>query len=81
MKNDEEFDAEAEVALLKAETKSRKKRRYTQRKSKLFKFNFEIKKLRESGASFSEIQRWLLTNKRLKVSRTTINRFFNNAVI
>jgi DNA invertase Pin-like site-specific DNA recombinase len=78
MKN---FDAVAEVAILKAQTESRKKRSYTQRKSKLYKFNFEIIKLRENGASFAEIQSWLLTKKRLKVSRTTISRFFNNALI
>lgn len=69
-----DFDAKAEVAKLKAQTKAIRKRRYAQRKSKLDPYHGEIIQLLETGASHAEIRRWL-RGLNLDVSAPTLSRW------
>jgi hypothetical protein len=70
--NPSSFDAKAEVARLKEQTK---KRRNVPKKSSLSRFESQILALKQEGASMAEIQRWL-RSKGLKVAHSTVSRWF-----
>lgn len=68
------FDASAELSKLKAQTKAIRKRRYSQRKSKLDPYHGEIIQLLEAGASGAEVRRWL-RGLNIEVSPSTLSRW------
>lgn len=70
-----EFDVQSELATLKAQTQSIRKRSYSARKSRLDKHTLQILELHKAGATTAEIQRWLRSNKRVKVAHSTILRW------
>ncbi len=53
------FDPDKEVAELKKDSELRRKRSYSQRKSRLDKYHAEIEGLRQKGSTIAEITRWL----------------------
>ena len=70
----EEFNAEKELNTLREKRKiQRKRKRYLA--SKLDKYGFQILALHCNGANPTEIHVWLLTNKKIKVARTTVYRW------
>lgn len=69
-----DFDTAHEVQKLKEQTRSIRKRSYSNRISKLDKYKTEVLSLRHGGASYSEIHRWL-KKKRYKVAISTVQRF------
>lgn len=69
-----EFDADTEVARLKAHTKAIRKRDYSRRISKLDKYKGEIMSMHRAGASGAELQRWL-KEKRISCALTTVLRY------
>lgn len=69
-----DFDAKAEVAKLKAETKARRKRVYSRRISKIDPYKGEVLSLYREGASGVEIQSWL-KSKRVTCSLSTVTRY------
>ena len=52
-----------------------RRRRYT--KSKLERYRAELVGLRNAGASLSDLAYWLRKEKRMKVQRTTIQRYLD----
>ena len=66
------FDADAEVARLKAETKAR--RRFVRRRSRLDRFANELIAMRHAGATTEELRRWLL-GQRVRVCHSTVGRW------
>ncbi len=66
------FDAAAEVACLKADTRARRRRRRTA--SCLDRHTHELLALYDAGASVAELQRWLEA-RRVRVHQTTIGRW------
>lgn len=70
-----DFNVQDELAVLQKQTKMIRKRSYSARKSKLDKYKFELLELKKAGASTAELQRWLRSNKRLKVAHSTILRW------
>lgn len=72
-----EFDAQAEVRRLKAQTKAIRKRSYARRRSKLDKYKGELLSLHRAGASGAELQRWLKT-KRISCALSTVLRYLHN---
>jgi hypothetical protein len=50
-----DFDPVAEVEALKAQTKTIRKRSYTQRKSRLDKFHTELVAMHKHGATIAEL--------------------------
>ncbi|HAT7688692.1 TPA: hypothetical protein JAX36_005051 [Enterobacter cloacae subsp. cloacae] len=71
-----EFDAAAEVAKLKAQTKAIRKRSYFRRISKLDKYRGELLTMYRAGASGSELLRWL-KSKRIDCAHSTLSRYLN----
>lgn len=71
------FDAHSELSVLKAQSKSIRKRSYKQRKSRLDKFKFELLELHRLGAKGAELQRYL-RSKRIKVAHSTVQRWLDN---
>jgi hypothetical protein len=69
-----EFDAQAEVARLKAQTKAIRRRSYSQRKSKLDNYHGEIIQLYRNGARAAEIHRWL-ESLNVNISPSTLSRW------
>jgi hypothetical protein len=69
-----EFNAAAEVAKLKAQTKAIRKRSYFQRISKLDKYRGELLTMYRAGASGAELLRWLKT-KRVTCAPSTLSRY------
>ena len=69
-----DFNAEKEVLRLKNQTKTIRKRRYAQRKSRLDPYHGEIIELKKSGAKPSEIHRWLL-GLRVRIAFSTLSRW------
>jgi hypothetical protein len=72
------FDAQAIATQLKAQSAERRKpRTYNQRRSQLDKFKFELLELDGAGCSGTQLQTWLIEEKRLRVERSTINRWLH----
>ncbi|CAM3967627.1 hypothetical protein [Vibrio aerogenes] len=70
-----DFDVQTELAALQAQTRSIRKRNYSQRKSRLDKYQFQLLELHRAGATAAEIQRWLRANKRCSVVHSTVQRW------
>ena len=66
------FDADAEVARLKAQSKAR--RRIVRRGSRLDRFANELIAMRHAGATTEELRRWLLA-QRVRVCHSTVGRW------
>lgn len=66
------FDPKSELEKLQQQTKQIRKTRYST--SRLDKFKRELVQLNAAGASVSQIQRWLRSN-RTKVAWSTVNRW------
>ena len=66
------FDAAAEAARLKADTRARRRRRRTA--SRLDRHTHELLALYDAGASVAELQRWLEA-RRVRVHQTTVGRW------
>jgi predicted GNAT family acetyltransferase len=69
------FDVQSELSTLKAQTKTIRKRSYSARKSRLDKYTHQLLALHQAGATTAELQRWLRTNKRIKVAHSTVLRW------
>lgn len=75
------FDPDKEVAELKKDSELRRKRRkrsYSQRKSKLDKYHAEMEGLRQKGSTIAEITRWLSKRKRFVVAESTVHRWLKS---
>ena len=70
-----DFDVQSELSTLKAQTQSIRKRSYSTRKSRLDKYKYQLLELHQAGATGAELQRWLRTNKRIKVAHSTVLRW------
>ena len=57
------------------EARSVRRKRTTWGKSKLSRFQAELVKLWQAGATYADMQYWLRKEKRVKVARSTIMRF------
>lgn len=68
------FNVKREVKLLKEQTKMIRKKRFGS--SRLDKYKSQLIKLRNSGATTVELQRWL-RSKRVKVEWSTVSRWLN----
>ena len=66
------FDAAAEVAHLKADTRARRRLRRTS--SRLDRHTHELLALHDAGATVAELQRWLAA-RRVRVHQTTVGRW------
>ena len=66
------FDAAAEAARLRADTRDRRRVRYGG--SRLDRFARELLALRDQGATTAEIQRWL-RERRVRVHHSTVARW------
>lgn len=66
------FDAAAEAARLKAQTRARRRPRY--RRSRLDRYKGELLALRREGCTTAELQRWLLA-RRIRVQHATVARW------
>ena len=66
------FDANAEVARLKAQTQAR--RRLVRRGSRLDRHANELIAMRHAGATTEELRRWLLA-QRVRVCHSTVGRW------
>lgn len=67
------FDPKAELEAVKA--KRAMQRRTTYRKSKLERYRAELVAMREAGASSQDLAVWLRMKHRLKIHRSSIDRF------
>ena len=70
--NKPNFDAFAEAARLKADTRARRRRRRAS--SRLDRYKHELLALYDGGATIAELQRWLEA-RRVRVHQTTIGRW------
>ncbi len=70
--NGNTFDAAAEAASLRAETRARRRPRY--RRSRLDRYKGELLALRDEGCTTAELQRWLLA-RRVRVQHATVARW------
>ena len=75
-----EFHVQRELLALKAQTQSIRKRSYSARKSRLDRYTHQLLALHQAGATAAELQRWLRTNKRVKVSHSTVLRWLTKHV-
>ena len=66
------FDAVAEAARLRAQTKARRQR--VRRSSRLDRYTIELLALRDAGATTEELRRWLL-DRRVVVHHATVARW------
>ena len=66
------FDAAAEAAFLRAQTRARRRPRY--RRSRLDRYKGELLALRDKGCTTAELQRWLLA-RRVRVQHATVARW------
>ena len=66
------FDAEVEVARLKAQSSAR--RRVRRRGSRLDRFANELIAMRHAGTTTEELRRWLLA-QRVRVCHSTVGRW------
>lgn len=73
-----DFDAPAIAAQLKAQSAARRKpRTYSQRRSRLDDYKFELLKLDRAGCNGTQLQTWLAEQKQVQVERSTINRWLH----
>ena len=72
------FDAAAEAALLKAQTRARRRPRY--RRSRLDRYKRELLALRKEGCTTAELQRWLLAH-RIRVQHATVARWLRRHAV
>ncbi len=70
-----DFDVQRDLSALKDQTQSMRKRAYSARKSRLDKYTHQLLELYHAGATAAELQRWLRTNKRIKVAHSTVLRW------
>lgn len=70
-----DFNVQNELLALKAQTKTIRKRSYSARKSRLDTYRTPLLELYQAGATCAEIQRWLRSNKRIKVAHSTVLRW------
>ncbi len=70
---DETFDALTEVQWVKAFRKDCQRKRY--RKSRLDRYRSQLVSMRRIGASLADLAEWLRLCHRLKVSRSSIDRY------
>ena len=68
------FDANKALDTVRQERGERRHRR-TWGKSKLVRHRAELVKLRQAGASLSEIVHWLKTAHRMKADKSTVSRY------
>lgn len=73
----EKFDPRGELEEVKKLQETRRKKRYF--KSKLDKFEHELKALKSEGASLAQLQIWLKKNG-VKASRSTVQRWLNGKI-
>lgn len=73
---DETFDVLKELAEIKEHRELQRRKYY--RKSKLEKYRAELVALRKAGASAQDLVVWLRTKHRLKMHRSSIDRYLNN---
>ncbi|MDE0423215.1 MAG: hypothetical protein OXK76_20285 [Gammaproteobacteria bacterium] len=66
------FDARAEAAKLKDQTKARRRR--VRRRSRLDRHGHELLALNDAGATTEELRRWLL-ERRIRVHHSTVARW------
>jgi len=66
------FDAAAEIASLKEQTRARRRHRRTS--SRLDRHTHELLALYDAGATVAELQRWLEA-RRVRVHQTTVGRW------
>jgi len=67
------MNATDELAAIRA--RRRDLRRVAYRHSKLTRYRAELVELRQAGASYRELARWLRVKKRRRIDPTTIRRF------
>lgn len=73
----EKFDPRAELAEVKKLQETRRKKRLF--KSKLDKFEHELKALKTAGATLAQLQIWMKKNG-VKASRSTIQRWLSGKI-
>jgi len=66
------FDAAAEAARLRTETRSRRRRRHAP--SRLDRYTRELLALHDAGSTTAELQRWL-AHRRVRVNHSTVARW------
>ena len=69
-----DFDATAQAAALRTQTRALHKRQYRRRQSRLDVYTSELLALHAAGASVAELQRWL-RERRIKVVHSTVARW------
>ena len=69
----ETFDAQAELERVRALRDGARRKRY--RKSRLDKYRAELAAMKKAGASCADLAEWLRVFHRLKVHRSTIDRY------
>lgn len=72
-KREETFDAQAEVERIR--TRRAEARRKLYRKSRLDKYRAELVAMKQASASCADLAEWLRVNHRLKIHRSTIDRY------
>ena len=70
--NRQTFDAAAEAARLREQTRTRRRRRHAV--SRLDRYTFELLALRDAGSTTAELQRWL-RDRRVRVHHSTVARW------
>ena len=70
---EETFDAQAEVERIR--TRRAEARRKLYRKSRLDKYRAELVAMKQAGASCADLAEWLRVNHRLKIHRSSIDRY------
>lgn len=71
--DEDEFNPEAALSRLRAEAKIRRKSSY--RKSRLDRVAGELLQLHRAGATAAELQRWLASERRIRVTHSTVSRW------
>lgn len=71
---DDDFDAPAQAAALRTQTRLLRKRQYRRRQSRLDAYTSELLALHAAGANVAELQRWL-RERRIKVVHSTVARW------
>ena len=69
----ESFDPKAELEAVRARRAMQRRKRY--RQSKLDRYRSELVALRQTGASSQDLATWLRMKHRLKIHRSSIDRF------
>lgn len=69
------FDAAAELAAVRQRRQVARRKQY--RQSKLDRYRAELVQLRQAGASAADLVEWLRSKHRLKIHRSSIDRFLS----